>query len=256
MTAWAYYNEFDPHAAAWLRNLIKIGVIAPGEVDERDIRTVQPDDLRGFTQCHFFAGIGVWSYALRCAGISDDEPVWTGSCPCQGFSAAGLQRGFDDERHLWPDWFRLIDARRPHLVFGEQVASSLIIGKARNKKSEFGPYGLYEPDRKTQIPTAWLDLVCADMEGARYAVGLQAAPAAGVGAPQIRAGPHDSLSPLRCFDTFSSLSFPPSVYPCLSHRLSCRRLNNFVPFDEGVTKSVPRTLLESCDFSRGRGEFF
>jgi len=29
----AYYNEFDPKAAAWLRELIKAGRIAPGEVD-------------------------------------------------------------------------------------------------------------------------------------------------------------------------------------------------------------------------------
>jgi hypothetical protein len=30
----AYYNEFDPFAAAWLRELIKAGLIAPGDVDE------------------------------------------------------------------------------------------------------------------------------------------------------------------------------------------------------------------------------
>lgn len=186
MTAWAYYSEFDPHAAAWLRNLIKMGMIAPGEVDERDIREVQPDDLRGFAQCHFFAGIGVWSYALRRAGWSDDRPVWTGSCPCQGFSAAGQQRGFEDERHLWPDWYRLIKARKPPVIFGEQVQSALIVGKARNKESEFGPYGLYDPDREAQIPTAWFDLVCADLEEAIYAVGVRDTPASSVGSPHIR----------------------------------------------------------------------
>jgi DNA (cytosine-5)-methyltransferase 1 len=30
----AYYNEIDPFAAAWLRNLIAEGLIAPGVVDE------------------------------------------------------------------------------------------------------------------------------------------------------------------------------------------------------------------------------
>ena len=60
----AYYNEIDPFAAQWLRNLINAGHIAPGIVDERSIEDVYPSDLRGFTQCHFFAGIGVWSHAL------------------------------------------------------------------------------------------------------------------------------------------------------------------------------------------------
>lgn len=55
------------------------GQIAPGEVDERDIQEIQPSDLHGFTQCHFFAGIGGWSLALRLAGWPDDRPVWTGS---------------------------------------------------------------------------------------------------------------------------------------------------------------------------------
>jgi hypothetical protein len=63
----AYYNEFDPQKAAWLRELIKAGLIAPGDVDERSIKDVRPADVMGYTQCHFFAGIGVWSYALRLA---------------------------------------------------------------------------------------------------------------------------------------------------------------------------------------------
>jgi hypothetical protein len=34
----AYYNEIDPFAAQWLRNLIAAGHIAPGEVDERVLK--------------------------------------------------------------------------------------------------------------------------------------------------------------------------------------------------------------------------
>ncbi|ENT2963015.1 TPA: DNA cytosine methyltransferase [Enterobacter cloacae subsp. cloacae] len=156
----AYYNEIDPFAAQWLRNLIAGGHIAPGEVDERSIEDVTPDDLRGFTQCHFFAGIGVWSHSLRLAGWPDDKPVWTGSCPCQPFSAAGKGDGFADERHLWPHFFHLISERRPEHVFGEQVAA----GNAN----------------------AWFDLVQADLEGMGYAFGLVPFTSASIGAPHIR----------------------------------------------------------------------
>ncbi|MGX9739490.1 DNA cytosine methyltransferase [Pseudocitrobacter corydidari] len=156
----AYYNEIDSYAAQWLRNLIAGGHIAPGEVDERSIEDVTPDDLRGFTQCHFFAGIGVWSHSLRLAGWPDDKPVWTGSCPCQPFSAAGKGDGFADERHLWPAFFHLISECRPQHVFGEQVAA----GNAN----------------------VWFDLVQADLEGMGYAFGLTPFPSAGIGAPHIR----------------------------------------------------------------------
>ena len=74
----AYYNENDEYAADWLRNLITAGLIADGEVDTRSIVDVRPGDLRGYAQCHFFAGIGGWSYALRRAGWADSSPVWTG----------------------------------------------------------------------------------------------------------------------------------------------------------------------------------
>src|SRR3990167_765367 len=119
----SYYNENDPYAAQWLRNLITADLTAPGEVDERSIRDVQPGDLTGYAQRHFFAGIGGWSYALRLAGWPDAAPVWTGSCPCQPFSVAGKRAGTADARHLWPEFLRLIAAARPSVVLGEQVAS-------------------------------------------------------------------------------------------------------------------------------------
>ena len=35
-----YYNEFDPYAAQWLRNLIAAKIIPIGDVDERSITEI------------------------------------------------------------------------------------------------------------------------------------------------------------------------------------------------------------------------
>lgn len=147
----AYYSENDEFAALWLRNLIGAGLIAPGEVDTRSIVDVRPDDLRGFAQCHFFAGIGLWSHALRLAGWSDERAVWTGSCPCQPHSGAAnvLKRGFADPRDLWPVWLALIRERCSVPVFGEQVDDSV----------------------------AWIDRMHIDLEHAGFAIGAVDLPA-------------------------------------------------------------------------------
>lgn len=159
----AYYNEIEPFAAQWLRNLIAAGHIAPGDVDERSIEDVTPDDIRSYAQAHFFAGIGVWSYALRNAGWPDDRPVWTGSCPCQPFSVAAVahvRKRFNDHRHLWPVWFNLISECKPVQLFGEQVGSK---------------DGL-----------EWLDTVFDNLESQNYACGTAVTSAAGAGADHIR----------------------------------------------------------------------
>ena len=155
-----YYNEFDPFAAAWLRELIKDGLIADGVVDERSICDVQPEELTEFTQCHFFAGIGGWSYALRLADWPDSRPVWTGSPPCQPFSVAGKREGKDDARHLWPVFFNLISKCRPPTIFGEQVAASIREG--------------------------WFDDLQADLAKENYASAMAVLPACSVGAPHKR----------------------------------------------------------------------
>ncbi|MGC8534876.1 MAG: DNA cytosine methyltransferase [Rhizomicrobium sp.] len=155
-----YYNEIDQFAAAWLLELMKKGLISGGEIDTRSIIDVRPGDLRGFTRCHFFAGIGGWDYALKLAGWPEEWPVWTGSCPCQPLSSAGQRKGHADERHLWPAFYRLISECAPSSVFGEQVAS--------------------------KDGREWLAGVRADMEALGYAFGAADLCAAGVGASHIR----------------------------------------------------------------------
>jgi DNA (cytosine-5)-methyltransferase 1 len=156
----AYYNEIDPYCAEWIRNLIREGLIAPGDVDERSIVDVQPEDLAGYTQCHFFAGIGGWSYALRLAGWPDNRPVWTGSCPCQPFSSAarGWQLRRQDDKHLWPYWKLLISELAPCALFGEQTAQA----------------------------GDWLDSVCDDLEELGYAFGATILPACALGFDHAR----------------------------------------------------------------------
>src|ERR1700734_322998 len=155
-----FYNEFDPKAAAWLRQLMRSGEIPEGIIDERSITEIKPDDLNGFAQCHFFAGIGGWPLALKFARWSTKRPVWTASLPCQPFSTAGQSKGVEDERHLWPVFFDLVKVCCPNIVFGEQVARA--------------------------IGFNWLDGISADLEGAGYAIGQAVLGAHSVGSPHKR----------------------------------------------------------------------
>ena len=156
-----YYNEWDAKTAAWLRELIKQGLIPYGVVDERSITEVTPGDLVGFTQCHFFAGIGGWPLALQLAGIPADKPLWTGSPPCQPFSVAGARKGRDDPRHLAPTFLDLVADCKPPILFWEQVAAAV-------------------------TKDAWLDSLFFELEEENYACGFTVLPACSVGAPHKR----------------------------------------------------------------------
>lgn len=192
-----YYNENDNFAAEWLENLIKTGRIPDGKVDRRSIAEVQADDVRGFTQCHFFAGIGGWPLALQLAGWSPDRPVWTGSCPCQPFSQAGKQKASNDERHLWPEMYRLIKECRPEIVFGEQVASAEVVGS--QLEADFviaiqgGEFARANKLAKRLVASKsfnatprWVDGIRSDVETANYSLRFRVLGAFSVGAPHKR----------------------------------------------------------------------
>lgn len=149
----AYYNEHDDQAAEWLEGLIAARLIPDGIVDRRSIQDVCADDIKGFVQAHFFAGIAGWPLTLRLAGWPDDRPAWTASLPCQPFSHAGKQQGFNDPRHLWPTFKGLVEQRRPSVLFGEQSANA----------------------------SAWLGLVRNDLEKMEYAVGAMPIEASSAG---------------------------------------------------------------------------
>ena len=154
-----YYNENDLYLCQWLKNLMAAGVIPAGDVDDRDIRFVSADDVRGYTHCHFFAGVGGFAYAGRLAAWPDNAPLWTGGFPCQPFSVAGNQRAQADDRHLWPELHRLIAQARPALFLGENVAGLIALG---------------------------LDGVLADLESEGYASRAVVVPACAVNAPHRR----------------------------------------------------------------------
>jgi len=148
-----YFNEIEPYACRWLKNLYP-----KATVDGRSITDLNELDGK-FDRRHFFGGIGGWEYALHLAGWGMRE-VWTGSAPCQPFSVCGSGKGENDKRHLWPEFYRLIVKYHPPTIFGEQVA---------------GKRGL-----------EWMSGVRVDLEKAGYAVGVANLCAPGVSAPHNR----------------------------------------------------------------------
>jgi DNA (cytosine-5)-methyltransferase 1 len=160
----AYYNEIDEYNADWLENLIAAGLLPPGHIDCRDIRDVRPSDLNGYTQCHFFAGIGGWPYALRLSGWPDDRPVWTASCPCPPWSRARVwhrgSAGTRDHRDLWPVLLPLIAHHRPVRLYGEQVAGAKV--------------------------RPWIDRLRSDLAGIDYRIESDTRKANAHGSPQGR----------------------------------------------------------------------
>ncbi len=154
------YCDFDKDVCAWTQNLVAAGEIPHGEVWCRSIRDIKPSEVRGLRQFHVFNGISGWPLALKLAAWPESVSVISGSAPCQSFSSAGKQKGFNDPRHLWPDMFRLIRESNFDVAIGEQVGAAIGFG--------------------------WLDGVLSDLEKEKYACGAVVLPACGVGAPHIR----------------------------------------------------------------------
>ena len=169
----AYYNDNDPKVCEWVKNLIAAGEIMDGDVDCRSISDINPNEIKHYTRLHFFCGIGGWDRAARIAGWPSEIPFLSASLPCQPFSVAGKRAGTADARHLFPVFLRLVEALDPPYIFGEQVASADVLGKAGGENE----------DRTEPV---WFDGIRTALEAARYTVGGIDIPSAGVGAPNIR----------------------------------------------------------------------
>jgi DNA (cytosine-5)-methyltransferase 1 len=104
-----------------------------------DVRTLTKQELHDN---------GIYDIGLICGGY-----------PCQPFSLAGERRGAEDDRHLWPEMFRLVQELRPNWVIGENVAGHINMG---------------------------LDEVLTDLEAASYTTRPFVIPACAVDAPHRR----------------------------------------------------------------------
>ena len=82
-----------------------------------------------------------------------------GGIPCQPFSVAGKQKGKEDDRHLWPFMFKIIEQKKPTWVIVENVGGFVNVA---------------------------LDDVCLDLEAEGYATQSFIIPACGVEAPHRR----------------------------------------------------------------------
>ena len=89
--------------------------------------------------------------------------IITGGFPCQPFSVAGKQQGTGDDRHLWPEMFRIIKAFKPRFAIGENVRGIVNIQDG-----------------------VVFETVCTDLESEGYEVQPFNIPAASVGAPHRR----------------------------------------------------------------------
>ena len=89
--------------------------------------------------------------------------IITGGFPCQPFSVAGKQKGTGDDRHLWPEMFRIIKTFKPRFVIGENVRGIVNIQDG-----------------------VVFETVCTNLEDEGYEVQPFNIPAAAVGAPHRR----------------------------------------------------------------------
>jgi len=61
-------------------------------------------------------------------GLVPDCDILSCGYPCQPFSQAGVRRGEEDDRHIWPEIFTIIQAKRPTWIVCENVFGHISLG--------------------------------------------------------------------------------------------------------------------------------
>ncbi|MDO5035934.1 MAG: DNA cytosine methyltransferase [Porphyromonas sp.] len=114
--------------------------------------------------------------------------VLSGGFPCQPFSEAGLRKGAEDDRYLWPEMLRAIEEIRPTWIVGENVAGLLSMvfpgetTEVENYEDLFGEKHVLYEQRSPYI----LHGVISDLEERGYSVQSFLIPACAIGAPHRR----------------------------------------------------------------------
>jgi len=153
------YTDKEPYCCAVLRARVADGGLPPGDVWERDVKTIKPAELKPYTHVHLFAGVGAIALGFAMADWPLNENIWTAGFPCQPVSINGKGAAQEDERWLWPEVARLVDGARPKRLLLENVTGLLARG---------------------------LGIVLGDLARIRYDAEWDSIPAAAIGSPHLR----------------------------------------------------------------------
>lgn len=91
------YTDIEPFCCNVLRARVADGGLLPGDVWERDVRTLTADELKPYTQVHLFCGVGGFPLGVQMAGASH-VPMVTAGFPCVDISRMGRRAGLSGER--------------------------------------------------------------------------------------------------------------------------------------------------------------
>jgi hypothetical protein len=176
-------------------------------------------------------------------GLTSDQSGQE-AAPVQVSQRAGKGGGFDDPRHLWPHWARLIRECHPASIFGEQVDAAIGHG--------------------------WIDLVQVEMEAEEYAIGKASLNSAGYGGYDIRqrlyfvahsqrdrrSGPWQHSEPMHPAENsyreagglFDAVRWGALPYVCRRHDRDPSGMVQMRGYGDAINPWVAKAFIEACNF--------